>query len=80
MKTYWGVEVYLHAFLTSELDGGKWSASRSGRFTPRERAPGTRWIGVWMGPRAVLETVSKRKISSPRRESNPRILIVKPVA
>jgi len=29
MKTYWGVEVRLHAFLTSELDGGEWSASRS---------------------------------------------------
>jgi hypothetical protein len=34
MKTYWGVEVQLHAFLISELDGGEWSASRSGRFTP----------------------------------------------
>jgi len=29
-----GVEVQLHAFLTSELDGGEWSASRSERFTP----------------------------------------------
>jgi len=28
--------------LTSALDGGEWSASRPGRFTPRERAPGTR--------------------------------------
>jgi hypothetical protein len=24
-----------------KLDGGEWSASRPGRFTPRERAPGT---------------------------------------
>jgi hypothetical protein len=40
MKTYWGVEVYLHAFLISALDGGEWSASHSGRLTPRERAPG----------------------------------------
>jgi hypothetical protein len=31
--------------LTSSLDGGGWSASRPGRFTPRERAPGTHWIG-----------------------------------
>jgi hypothetical protein len=27
--------------LTSALDGGEWSASCPGRFTPRERAPGT---------------------------------------
>jgi hypothetical protein len=39
------VEVQLNAFLTSELDGGEWSVSRLGRFTPRETAPGTYWIG-----------------------------------
>jgi len=27
--------------LTSALDGGEWSASRPGRFIPRERAPDT---------------------------------------
>jgi hypothetical protein len=32
-----------------------------------------------VGPRAVLETVVKRKIPSPRRESNPGSLIVQPV-
>jgi hypothetical protein len=47
MKAYWGVEVYLYAFLTSALDGGEWSASRPGSFTHRERAPGTHWIGGW---------------------------------
>jgi hypothetical protein len=57
MKTYGEVEVYLHAFLSSALDGGEWSASRPGRFTPRERAPGTHCIGGWVGPRAVLEAV-----------------------
>jgi hypothetical protein len=41
--------------LTSALDGGEWSPSRSGRFTPRERAPGTHWIRGWVGPRAVGE-------------------------
>jgi hypothetical protein len=34
-----GIEVYLHAFLTSALDRGERSASRPGRFTPRERHP-----------------------------------------
>jgi hypothetical protein len=51
--------------LTSTLDGGEWSASRPERFTPRERTPGTHWIGGWVGPRAVLDTVVKRKIPSP---------------
>jgi len=41
MKTYYGVEVQCNAFLTSELEGFKWLASRPGRFTIRERAPGT---------------------------------------
>jgi hypothetical protein len=69
------VEVHLHAFFTSALYGGKWSASSSGRFTTRERAPGTRWIGGWVGPRAGLNMVSKRKIPSPRRESKTGHLI-----
>jgi hypothetical protein len=37
--------------LTSALDGGEWLASRLGCLTPRERAPGTHWIGGWMDHR-----------------------------
>jgi hypothetical protein len=33
-----------------------------------------------VGPRAILDAVVKRKIPSPRRESNPRTTIVQPVA
>jgi hypothetical protein len=66
--------------LTSALDGGEWSASRPGRFTPRERAPRAHWIGGWVGPRAVLDAVVKRTIPSPRQESNPRTPIVQLVA
>jgi hypothetical protein len=80
MRAYWRVEVQLHAFLTAALDGGEWSASRPGRFTRMETAPGTHWIGGWVGPRAVLDRVVKRKIPSPRRKSNPRTPIVQPVA
>jgi hypothetical protein len=66
-------------YLTSALDGGEWSASRPGRFTPRERDPGTHWIGGWGGPRAVLDTVVKRKIPSPHWESNPRTQLLEDV-
>jgi hypothetical protein len=37
MKACWGAEVQLHAFLTSALEGGEWSASRPSSLTPRER-------------------------------------------
>jgi hypothetical protein len=66
--------------LTSALDEGEWSASRPGRFTPRESATGTHWIGGWIGSRALLDAVVKRKIPSTRRESNHRAQIVQPVA
>jgi hypothetical protein len=38
------------------------------------------WTGGWVGPRAVLDTVVKRKISISHRESNLRTPIVQPVA
>jgi hypothetical protein len=41
------------------------------RFTPRERTPGTHWIGVWVGPRAGLDAGARRKILCPCRGSNP---------
>jgi hypothetical protein len=39
MKAYGGVDVYIHIFLTSELIGGEWSASRPGRFIPVKELP-----------------------------------------
>jgi hypothetical protein len=44
MKTYGGMDVETHVFLTSELGGSEWSAPHLGRFTSGERAPGTHWI------------------------------------
>jgi hypothetical protein len=44
------------------VDGGELSASCPYHFTPRERASGTHWIGGWVGPRAVLVMVAKRKL------------------
>jgi hypothetical protein len=41
MKAYWGSGGIAPRYsLTSALDGSEWSASHSGHFTPRERAPG----------------------------------------
>jgi hypothetical protein len=55
MKAYEEVDVHTHLFLTSALVGGEWSASRPGRFTPRERASRTLWIEGWVNPRADLD-------------------------
>jgi len=43
---------------------------------PRERAPGIHWIGDWVGPKANLNAVAKRKKSLPQpgiesRSSSP---------
>jgi len=53
----------LRSSLTSELDGGEWSTSHSGRFTPRERPPvpteqETQWASgpVWTFRRTSLAT------------------------
>jgi hypothetical protein len=69
-------ETWLAAFLT--IKGkvvprmGEWSASRPGRFTPGERAPGTHWIEGWVGPRASLDDVEKRKfLALPGLELRP---------
>jgi hypothetical protein len=35
----WGSAGIAALFLTAALDGGEWSASRHGRFTPEERFP-----------------------------------------
>jgi hypothetical protein len=56
MKTSGGADVYIHVFLTSALVGSEWSASLPGSF-----ATGTHWIGGWVGPRAGLDDVEKRK-------------------
>jgi hypothetical protein len=59
MKTYEGVHVSIHVFLTSALVRSEWSASRPSRFTPGERVPGTHWIGGWVDLRAGLDDIVK---------------------
>jgi hypothetical protein len=51
MKTYGGVNVYIHIFFILILVGGEWRGSRPGRFTHGEKAPGTHCVGGRVGPR-----------------------------
>jgi len=67
----------LQTFLTSALDEDVWSTSRSDRFIPMERTPGTHFIGSWMGPRVGLDTVATRKIPDPVGNLN---LVIQSVA
>jgi hypothetical protein len=60
--------MYRPVFLTSAIDGGEWSASRPGHFTPGETAPGTHFIGGTAGSRFGVDAVDKRKGKIPRNE------------
>jgi hypothetical protein len=62
-KTYWGVEVQLHTFLTSELNGVEWSASCNFRFTPGLRVSQTPFDSRLYGPQRPSELGGKNKIS-----------------
>jgi hypothetical protein len=68
--------IALPCFQTSVLEGGDRSASRPGRFLPRER-PGTHCTGDWMGLRAGLNRCGK---SRPYRDSIPGPSSPQPVA
>jgi hypothetical protein len=57
VKAYWRVEVQTQEILTSALDGDEWSATLPGRFTPRERASGTHWIGGWVDGKYLKNTL-----------------------
>jgi hypothetical protein len=61
MKAHGGVDEYIQVFLTSALVGSEWSASHPNRFTPKERAPGTHWIGGQVGPRTSLDDKERRE-------------------
>jgi hypothetical protein len=48
----------IHAVLISLA---KDETARPRRFAPGERAPGVHWIGAWVGPRAGLGDMEKRR-------------------
>jgi hypothetical protein len=61
IKAYGEVDVVINIFWNSAVAGGDWLASHPGRFTLKERAPGTHWIRGWVDLRASLDDVEKRK-------------------
>jgi hypothetical protein len=65
--------------LTLALDGGEWSAWRSGRTLPREKDPSTHCTGGWVGLRAGLDTEVRGQILCPSRGSNPDRPVVQSV-
>jgi hypothetical protein len=73
MKKYWGVEVQLHAFLISALDGSVWSVSCPGRFSPR-KDPRYTLDGRLDGPQTPSGRGGEEKKRSPNcpwQVSNP---------
>jgi hypothetical protein len=57
MNMYGEGKAFLHSSLISTLDGGGWSALCYGLFTPGETVAGTSFVGVWVGPRAGLNSL-----------------------
>jgi hypothetical protein len=69
IKAYWGVEVQINAFLTS----------LPRRFMYWVTAPSTHGVEGWVGPRAGLDTVAKRKDLNIAPTGN-RTPVIRPVA
>lgn len=65
----WAVEVQLHAFLTSVLDGGDRSASNPGCFKCGARGTGFLWMGGWVIPDWLLKTLNKSCIKKRMKRS-----------
>jgi hypothetical protein len=66
-----GVEIQLHAFLTSALDTSEWSASLPSRSTHR--------IGSSLDSRADLNAVREREYLTPCKEINPDSSVAHPI-
>jgi hypothetical protein len=70
MKAYWGMEVWLNTF----FDHGtrwRWMVSFTSRpLYPQGKSPYYPLDREWVGPRAGLDAVSKRKIPNLLRDSN----------
>jgi hypothetical protein len=76
MKGYWGGGIALRINF-----GIRWSGQlyAPAALAPKKRAPGTHWIGDWIGLRAGLDAVVKRKILSPagRKETHDDLTVAR---
>jgi hypothetical protein len=62
-KDVWGgVEVHVHIFLSSVVDGDKWSALRSECFTHGKTPPGTHWIRGCVSLRVGLDDAGRENL------------------
>jgi hypothetical protein len=61
MKVYGGSWCIDPCFLDLSTSWRWWWASCPCCFTPKERAPGTHWIGAWLVPIAGLDNIEKLK-------------------
>jgi hypothetical protein len=71
MKTY-GKRSYSSSVLDLGIRWRRVVSSMLRTFYPEERAPGTHWIRGWVGSRAGLDTVEKRRyLALPGIEPRP---------
>jgi hypothetical protein len=68
----YGVEIQIHAILSSTLDGGESLPSCTGCFTYGERTPIAHWIRDWGGPQSWYGCGGKEKNPSSCQEPNFR--------
>jgi len=73
MKTYGGVEIWLHTFLTLALDGGEWSASCPGCFLAKSpQYPLDRRLGE-AHSQSGCGGKENKSLHTPTRNPNPVI-------
>jgi hypothetical protein len=70
-----GVEVQLHAFLTSARNRDEWLGSCNSCFTQVARAICIHGIGGWVGLSAGQDMMAKKKIYVPAGNRTPVTLI-----
>ena len=61
LTVYGRVEVRLHAFLNSTLDGDEWSPSSFSPFIPGKTDASAYWIESWLQPRSRADLVDMKK-------------------